>query len=310
MSSQVLIYPSGTHTVLVTPFDKTTKEIDFDAIQKWLAFQLNSLVTGIVLLGTTSETPTLSREEQLKVVKTIYEWNKTTDSPKFLTVGVGGNDTMETLSFARECVGICDAFMVTVPHYNKPTQRGILEHFKIICNHPETTNTPVIMYNIPSRTSLNAEPDTIKKIFNECKSVVAIKEASKSIDQLIKLRTIVPDLKVFSGDDKLGLDVMVHGGQGIISVASNVIPDIISYLVTYCLSGDFNKATKLYYDHELPQFIEALFCETNPIPAKFMLQKLNIFKTDTMRLPMTELSQEKHNIVLHALYSTVGQSSS
>ena len=299
-----LNFPAGVHTVLVTPFSHDTKLVDFDDIQKWVAFQTNSNVTGILLLGTTSESPTLSRNEQLKIVKKVYEWNKSSETPKYLTVGVGGSNTMETLEFTRECVGYCDAFMVTVPAYNKPTQHGILEHFKTICNHNEIKHTSVIMYNIPGRTALNAEPSTIRSIFNECPNMIAIKEASGSIDQLIKLREIVPSLKIFSGDDKLTLDVMLHGGQGVISVASNIIPDIMSELVNLCSNGNFVSASKLYYKSELPQFFEALFCETNPIPVKFMLHQLQVFKNYSMRLPMTTLSENKHNMVLNALYAT------
>lgn len=301
-----LKFPEGVHTVLVTPFDEKTMEVNYNDIQKWVSLQTSSKVTGILLLGTTSETPTLSRDEQLDIVRIVYELNKSSLNPKFLTVGVGGNDTDETLAFARECVGYCDAFMVTVPNYNKPTQKGIVEHFKVICNHPETKNKPVIMYNIPGRTALNAEPLTIKQIYEECENVVAIKEASGSIDQLIKLRTIVPELMVFSGDDKLGLDVMIHGGVGIISVASNVIPDVIAYLVELCSDGSYKDAHKLFYESQLPQFIDALFCETNPIPVKFMMKEAGIYSNNVMRLPMTELSEDKHNTVKQALYSTVG----
>ena len=297
---------SAVHTVLVTPFVESTLQVDYDDIQKWVAFQCSSNVAGLVLLGTTSESPTLSRDEQLKIVKKVYEWNKSSENPKFLTVGVGGNNTYETLEFAKECVGFCDAFMVTVPAYNKPTQHGIVEHFKAICNHNEIKGTPIIMYNIPGRTAVNAEPSTIKSIFEQCPNVVAIKEASGSIDQLIKLRTIVPNLKIFSGDDKLVLDMMVHGARGVISVASNSIPDIMSKLVNLCLAGDFVQASEFFYKSELPQFIDALFCETNPIPVKFMLFQLQVFKNYSMRLPMTELSESKHNQVLHALYSTAG----
>lgn len=297
-------FPNGVHTVLVTPFVENTLEVDYDDIQAWVAFQLNTDVAGLVLLGTTSESPTLSREEQLKIVKFVHSLNKSSMSPKFITVGVGGNNTQETLMFARECVGYCDAFMVTVPHYNKPPQRGITEHYKTICNHPEIENIPVILYNVPTRASLNAEPETVKKIFEECLNVVAIKEASGSIDQLIKLRTIVPDLKVFSGDDKLVLDMMVHGGVGVISVASNVIPDIMTHLVKDCLKKDFTKARDIFYFGQLPAFIDALFCETNPIPIKFMMKEVNIYKSDAMRQPLVKLDSNKQNLVTNALYVT------
>jgi 4-hydroxy-tetrahydrodipicolinate synthase len=304
MSKTTYKFPNGVHTVLVTPFNENTLNVDYDDIQQWVSFQANTNVAGLVLLGTTSESPTLSRDEQLKIVKLVYSLNKSTMSPKFITVGVGGNNTKEALEFARECVGYCDAFMVTVPHYNKPPQRGIVEHFKTICNHDETKNTPVIFYNVPGRTSLNADPETIRKVFEECPSVVAVKEASGSMDQVIRLRTIVPDLKVFSGDDKLVLDVMIHGGVGVISVASNVIPDVMTHVVNSCLDQDFKEAKNVFYTGYLPGFIDSLFCETNPIPVKFMMKEVHIYKSDVMRQPLVTLDENKKKFVLDALYQT------
>lgn len=304
MSKSSYNFPSGVHTVLVTPFnDDANNSVNFDDIKKWIGVQADSDVTGLVLLGTTSESPTLSFEEKLQIVRFVSELNKCLTRPKFITVGVGGNDTRETLEFARACVGYCDAFMVTVPHYNKPPQRGIVEHFKTVCNHPELQHIPIIFYNVPSRTGLNAEPETIKTVFNECNNMVAIKEASGSVDQLIKLRSLVPNLKIFSGDDKLVLDVMLHGGVGVISVASNVIPEILAEVVNKCLSYDYKSAVRIFYQMNLPTFIDTLFCETNPIPIKFLMKELEIYQSDQMRLPLVKLADNKKESVLLAYNS-------
>lgn len=294
-------FPSGIHTVLVTPFDDFHK-IDYEDLQKWFVFQSNSDVVGLVLLGTTSESPTLSRIEQLDIVHKIHEWNSQLEKKKFITVGVGGNDTQENLEFALLCKDYCNAFMVTVPQYSKPTQNGIVEHYKHICQHSEISKKPIIMYNIPGRTSMNADPVTIKRIHETCPNVVAIKEASGSIDQLIKIRSTIPSLKVFSGDDKLLLDFMVHGGHGCISVASNAIPNVMTNLYVQCANGAFINATRIYYESTFIEFNELLFCETNPIPIKFILKQIGLYKTFNMRLPMTPLSEDKQNDILRFMH--------
>lgn len=300
--SSVGLFPQGVYTVLVTPFN-VDGSVNYNSIDKWVDQQQQSGVAGLVLLGTTSESPTLSREEQLTITTRVYSRVKTFEKPKFVVVGVGGNNTAETLDFAKNVTSqkLCDGLMVTVPSYNKPTQKGIVKHFTTVCNDTAVSNFPVIMYNIPGRTGVNMEPKSIVEVYEACGNVVAIKEASGSIDQLIELRTIIPDLQVFSGDDKLVLDVMVHGGVGVISVASNVIPDLMSMLVKLCLDNEFNAARQLFYDTKLPNFIRLLFCETNPIPVKFMLYCKTLYDNFVMRLPMTELSESKRSEVSSAV---------
>ena len=294
---------NGTYTVLVTPFndDNTIKYKDID---KWIDMQLKSKITGLVLLGTTSESPTLSRNEQLDIVKYVHEKNHNAQNKKLLFVGVGGNNTMETLEFAQMCKFYCDGFMVTVPSYNKPTQNGILKHFETICKNDLIKHYPIILYNVPSRTGVNMEPNTIKMAYESCGNIVAVKEASGSIDQLIELRTMVPTLTILSGDDKLILDVMVHGGGGVVSVASNVVPNLVVSIINLCLMGNFQKATQTYYESKFPELLKCMFCETNPIPIKFMMMKLGIYTNDNMRLPMTQLSSEKEHIVTSAVIAT------
>ena len=300
-----MMFPSGTYTVLVTPFnDDIEQTVNYKEIEQWYKMQSNSKITGLVSLGTTSESPVLDDDEKLKIVKYIYDLNSESDNPKYLIAGIGGNNTIKTLQNALKYKNYCDAFMVTVPEYNKPTQEGIIEHFKFVCKHVELKNKPVIMYNIPSRTGVNATPETINIIFTECKNILAIKEASGSIDQLIKIRTLCPDLLVFSGDDKLILDFGIHGGAGVISVASNVIPNIISEIVNLTFN-DIKKAMTLYYNIKLPQFIDALFCETNPIPVKYMMYLIGLYKNYDLRLPMLCLTSTKHKLVETVLDETI-----
>ncbi len=296
--SQVSLFPKGVYTVLVTPFNED-ESIDYRSIDEWVDEQQSSAVAGLVLLGTTSESPTLTRDEQYEIVKRVWQRVNGFTSPKFIVAGVGGNNTNETLEFAKLITSekLCNGLMVTVPSYNKPTQKGIFEHFVKICTHEGVNNFPVIMYNVPGRTSVNMEPKTIHDVVNACKNVVAIKEASGSIDQLIEIMSSVPALQVFAGDDKLVLDVMVHGGCGVISVASNVIPHLMSTLVNLCVTNEFSVASTLYYNSKLPQFIKLLFCETNPIPVKYMLHHKGIYPNFVMRLPMTQLSENKRHDV-------------
>lgn len=285
-------FPDGVYTVLTTPFDDNL-DIDYVGLDKWIEMQCNSPISGIVLLGTTSESPTLSREEQLQIVKYIYE---KVDKKKFIVAGVGGNNTRETLEFAKLCINYCNGFMVTVPSYNKPTQKGIEEHYKYICQDEQIKNYPVMIYNIPSRTGVNMNVSTIKKVITDCSNVVAIKEASGSIEQLINIKVKCPELKIFSGDDKLILDFCLgHNCNGVISVASNVIPHDI-HSVYYACKNKKEEATERYYGYYIPQFCDALFCETNPSPVKYMLYKLGIFTNYKMRLPLVELSEENKAI--------------
>ncbi len=298
-------FPSGVHSVLVTPFNEDTGDIDYEDLTKWVSFQTSSNVAGLVLLGSTSESGTLSKQEKLDIVKTVYKLNSSLSNPKFITVGISGsNDIRETIDFAIECTQYCDAFMVTVPHYAKPPQRGIANWFKQICLCSELKNMPIILYNIPGRTCINMLPETIKEVCDACHNVVAIKEASGSLEQMQKIKNLVPNIKMFSGDDGLTIDVVKMGGTGVISVASNVIPSIMTELTNSCLNGNFDKAETLKHESKLDSFLSALFCESNPIPVKFMLHQMEVFKSHQMRCPLVKLEESKHNEVLQALQYT------
>jgi 4-hydroxy-tetrahydrodipicolinate synthase len=293
-------FPSGIFTVLVTPFNPD-ETVDYISLRVWFDSQSKSDVVGLVLMGTTSESPTLSREEQFEILTLISNWNRELVEPKFLVLGCGGNDTREMIKFSKQCVQLCDAFMVTVPAYNKPTQNGIYQHYKAFCTDPELGSKPVMIYNIPSRTGINMEVGTIKKVYGDFPNVVAIKEASGSIPQLIQLRSQVPNLKIFSGDDLLILDMMIHGANGVISVASNVIPDIMCEVYNNFVK---DSSTELFYSLKLPEFINGLFCETNPIPIKYLLHYNGTFTHNILRLPMTPLSETLHEQVAQAFNTT------
>lgn len=299
----------GIYTVFVTPFNEDDS-IDYESINEWIKFQVENNQKNIVLMGTTSETPTLSREEQLDIIKYIYDLNTKNKYCLNLVIGIGGNNTKETLDFAVQCSEYSKIFMLTVPHYNKPTQEGIFLHYKTICGDERMKNKSFLMYNVPGRTSVNMETSTIVKITDACKNIVGIKEASGNIDQIIELFDVVKSrnlkLKIFCGDDKLIHLFCMYGGSGVISVASNVIPTIMQNIYDFCdPNNPYNHSRpknisdfcKNSYSNGYFKFCKVLFCESNPIPVKYLLHYMKIFKTYHMRLPLTSLSEDKRNIV-------------
>lgn len=305
MSKSDYKFKTGVHTVLVTPFIKSTYNIDYEDLGKWFTYQETSDVDGLVLFGSTSESGTLSKVEKMQILKIVYEMNLSLPNPKFLTVGISGsNDVREVIEFAKASAQFCDAFMVTVPHYVKPPQEGIVQWFRYICTHFDVLSKPIIMYNIPGRACINMLPETMKKIYDMCPNVVAVKEASGSIEQMKEVMRLVPEIKLFSGDDGLISDVIKIGGVGVISVASNVIPTEIVELTRFCIKGEYEKAEIIKLESKLDDFLIALFCETNPIPVKFMLCQCGVFKSSTMRLPLIPLYEEKHQKVTCAMYFT------
>lgn len=286
--------PDGVYTVLVTPFNKNNT-IDYDSMKNWLELQMETHIAGIVILGTTSEVPTLSTEEQYSIVKFTYDMLK---NKKFLIIGVGGNNTSATLEFAKLCLPYADAFMVTVPSYNKPPQEGLYQHFKTICSQ---LDKPVMLYNVPGRTCINMVPDTVIRVVQSCNNVCAIKEASGNISQMKELvdkiktetnRDITKTFKLFSGDDGLIIDACKIGGRGVISVASNIVPYDVIMVVNYCLEGDYNTA-KICYDY-IDKLVKLLFKVSNPIPIKYLLHATGTFKTDVMRLPLVSITDNEY----------------
>lgn len=281
----------GVYSVFVTPFTSDFK-INYSDIDNWLDLQSKSSVTGFVLMGTTSESPTISRIEQLNIINYIVAKNNMQEEPKYIIIGVGGNDTMETYEFSKMVYSLGNALMVTVPSYNKPTQKGIIQHFSMF----NEFNCPIMMYNVPGRTGLNMLPETMKIITDTCENIVALKEASGNIEQLITIKSLMPDLQVFCGDDNLLLDFMIHGCDGVISVASNIIPEFVNTLYYYGID-DIKFATKIYYTYKYNEFVKALFIESNPIPVKYMLHKINVYTNNIMRLPLTKLDEKYHGLI-------------
>lgn len=227
---------TGVITALVTPFDDNDK-IDRDAVKKIIKWQVDNEISGIVVSGTTGESPNLSQDEFVEIIKIAKKILKG-NIP--LVAGVSSNSTNKAILQAKiaEESG-ADAVMITAPYYNKPTQKGIIEHFKLIT---QNINIPSIIYNIPGRTSVNIEIDTVVQIINECKNVVAMKEATDNIMRFAELSRISKDFSVLAGDDVLTLPSRVFGAKGTVSVMSNLLPDLVVELHKLCDQNQYDKA--------------------------------------------------------------------
>ena len=274
---------SGSIVALITPFKNG--EVDYEALGKLIEFHIDNGTDAILVCGTTGESPTLTFEEHEKVIE--FAVKKASGRIKVIA-GTGGNATHEAVyltSHAKE-VG-ADGALVVVPYYNKPTQRGLYEHFKTVATE---VDIPIIIYNIPSRTCVELSVDTMYQLAKECENIVASKESTPNMDRISEIvKRLGPSFHVLSGDDSLTLPMMALGAKGVISVANNVMPKEVKELVDYALSGNFEKAREMhYYLHDL---FKILFVETNPIPVKTACWMLGMCEKE-FRLPLTEMSPE------------------
>ena len=280
-------YPfTGTGVALVTPFTQNLK-IDFDALESIVNHVIDGKVDYLVVLGTTGETPTLSFEEKCLVLKKVLEVNA---NRLPVLYGIGGNHTAE----------VCDAIEKTdfsgvqgllsvVPYYNKPSQEGLIRHFSVIA---EKSPVPVVLYNVPTRTVTNLNAETALTLARECPNIVAVKEASGNLGQMMEILKGAPEhFSLISGDDGLTLPIMAMGGAGVISVAANAFPAQISSMVRLASSGDFEGARKIHF--ALMDFYAALFCEGNPVGVKAVMEILGICG-NVFRLPLVPVSKQTY----------------
>jgi 4-hydroxy-tetrahydrodipicolinate synthase len=285
----------GVFTAIVTPFNDD-KSINEEDLKKLVDFNIENGVAGIVPMGTTGESPTLNHEEHVHVIEIVC---KHVNKRVRVIAGTGSNSTREALFMTSRAKDLkADASLQVAPYYNKPTQEGFYRHFKTIADE---VDLPMIIYNIPGRTGKNIETDTIVRLA-EHPNIIGVKEASGSLPQMMDVIDGTPeDFVVLSGDDNLTLPLMAAGGKGVISVASNIIPDRMSAMVKAGLNGDFEEMRKLHY--ELLPFFKVEFIETNPIPIKTALAMKGMIR-EVFRLPMCEMSGEnkkKLKIVLKEL---------
>jgi 4-hydroxy-tetrahydrodipicolinate synthase len=281
----------GSFTALVTPFKEGA--VDEKAFRGLIAWQISEGTNGLVPVGTTGESPTLSHAEHRQVV----EWCIDEARGRVPVIaGSGSNSTAEAIELAQhaEAAGV-DAVLVVTPYYNKPTQEGLYQHFKAI---NDAIGIPIIIYNIPARSVIDMSVDTMKRLY-ELRNIAGVKDATANIVRLSQQRAALgPDFNQMSGEDATALGFMAHGGHGCISVTSNVAPRLCAELQAACLRGDYVAALKLH-DKLMPLHLN-LFIETNPAPAKFALSVLGKC-AEAVRLPMVTLSDKSKSAVRDAM---------
>ena len=273
----------GTYTAVITPFT-TANQIDWPALERIIDQQIAGGITGLVFVGTTGESPTLTHDEHREILR----WSvRTVDGRCQVIHGTGSNNTRESIELATVADEAgADGHLVINPYYNKPTQEGLFRHFTAVA---DATDLPVIIYNIKGRTATNLATDTLLRLA-EHRNIVGVKEASGDMAQIMDvIRRTPDDFTVLSGDDALTLPLMVCGGDGVISVVSNCLPRATTAFVNHCLAGAWDQARTAFY--ALLDIMQLTMIETNPIPIKSIMHQLG-FCTPTVRLPLCEPSPE------------------
>lgn len=283
----------GVFTAMITPFTEYNT-VDYISLERLVEAQISAGIDGLVPCGTTGESPTLSHEEHDRVIAQTIRFAK---GRVPVIAGTGSNATNEAIRLSQHAqdAGV-DAVLLVNPYYNKPTQKGLYLHFKAIA---DSVSVPCILYNIKGRTGVNLETETLLRLEAECPNIVAVKEASGSIDQMSSvIRTTEDDFSVLSGDDNLTLDLIRKGGDGVISVASNLFPSEMVKMTHAALNGDFETAEK--YNDWFSEFFKVCFVETNPIPIKTAMAKAGYCK-EIFRLPLCTLEKEEHRTQLFSV---------
>lgn len=280
-------------TAMVTPFHEN-HEVDYNTVEKLTDYLINNGSDAILVAGTTGESPTLTHEEELEILKVVK--NVVGNKAK-VVMGAGSNSTKTAVEASKkvEKAG-ADAILSVVPYYNKPSQAGLLEHFGQVAKSVEL---PIILYNIPGRTGINMEAETIAQLANNYKNIAAVKQSNANIDLVTEIKIQTPeDFVIYSGDDSLTLPMLSIGAYGVISVASHIIGKDIKQIITEFKSGNISKATELHLK-AYPMF-KCLFTSPNPVPVKAVLAKQGMLE-ETVRSPLVKLTASERE----KLYSAV-----
>jgi 4-hydroxy-tetrahydrodipicolinate synthase len=279
---------AGTYTALITPF--RNGKVDYDGFRKLIEAQIAGGVDGIVPVGTTGESPTLSHEEHRDVIKAAVE----IAAGRIKVVGgTGSNSTEEAINLTQDAEKAgADGALIVAPYYNKPSPEGLYRHFHAIA---QATKLPIILYSIPGRCGIEISVPVVARLAKDCPNIVAIKEAGGTVERVSQLRQAVPDtFEIISGDDSLTVPFISVGAVGVISVASNVAPGPVSELVRAARDGQMARAEQLH--RRLYPLFKNLFIESNPAPAKYALS-LTMNLSPELRLPLVEMSEENRQIV-------------
>ena len=277
----------GSAVALVTPF--TSDGIDFEKLRELIEWHVASSTDAIVICGTTGEASTMTIEEKKATIKfTVDTVNKRIP----VIAGTGSNNTSASIEMSKwaESIGV-DGLLVITPYYNKTTQKGLIKHFEAI---NDAVKTPIVLYNVPGRTGMNINPETLFALSN-CENIVAIKEASGNISQIAKMKAICKDrFDIYSGNDDQIIPILSLGGIGVISVTANIIPKVVHDMIYLFIEGNTKEALKLQLD--ALALTNALFIETNPIPIKTAMNILG-FKVGNLRLPLCDMNENNLKIL-------------
>jgi 4-hydroxy-tetrahydrodipicolinate synthase len=272
----------GTGVALVTPFN-SDKSVDFDALRKLVQLQLNGGTDFLVVMGTTAESPTLSNEEKQAILEFVIQENA---GKLPIVYGVGGNNTIEVAKAIANVPAGVDGILSVSPYYNKPTQEGIYQHFKAIA---EASKLPIILYNVPGRTGSNMLAQTTLRLA-ELPNIVAVKEASGNMDQIMDIIRLAPEgFSVLSGDDAITMPLIACGAVGVISVVANALPEVFSSMINASLNGDFSFAKSIHND--LLPITKMFFEEGNPGGVKVALENRGVM-SQNLRLPLVPVSAD------------------
>ncbi|MDR2099290.1 MAG: 4-hydroxy-tetrahydrodipicolinate synthase [Campylobacteraceae bacterium] len=274
----------GAMTALITPFKNGA--IDELQYEKLIRRQIKNGTDVIVAVGTTGESATLNHEEHKRCIEIAVSVCK--DTHVKVMAGAGSNATHEAVDLAKFAQSHgADAILSVTPYYNKPTQEGLYQHYKTIAN---SINIPVLLYNVPGRTGCDIQTNTVIRLFNDCRNIFGVKEASGSIDKCVDLLAHEPKLYLISGEDAINYPILSNGGKGVISVTANLLPDKIADLTHKALNSDYLGAKAI--NDELYAINKALFCESNPIPIKAAMYIAGLLESLEYRLPLVAPSDE------------------
>jgi len=284
---------TGTGVALITPFNKDFS-IDYNSLEKLVEFNISNGIDYLVINGTTGESPTISSSERELLINTVVSVNK---GRVPLVLGIGGNDTRSVVEeINSSSLEDISAILSVSPYYSKPTQEGIYQHYKYISNN---TSKPIIIYNVPGRTSKNILPATTLRLANDFDSIIGIKEAGGDMDQYLELINNKPkDFLIISGDDDLALSSVNAGGHGVISVIGQAFPRQFSDMINFALNNDFSSAQSI--NKQLSEMISLIFEENNPAGIKSLLHEMNLCN-DILRIPLLSVSPKLRRGILKEL---------
>jgi 4-hydroxy-tetrahydrodipicolinate synthase len=282
----------GSMAALITPMHEDGS-IDQQALRDLVEWHIENKTTAIIATGTTGESVTLEPEELFQVTELIV---KQAAGRIPVIAGTGSNSTNTVIAFSKQAKRAgADALLIVTPYYNKPTQNGLYEHYKMIAEH---TDLPIILYNVPGRTACDILPETVERL-SKIKNIIGIKEATGKLERTLEIiQRCGPDFDIYSGDDATALDLMLHGAKGVISVTANVAPLKMSEMCEAALNGNVALAQKI--NNELMPLHQQLFLESNPIPTKWALHTMGKIKPG-IRLPLLPLDSKYHQDVKKAM---------